>query len=329
MAIRIATRSCTWLLLSGAVAGAAIAQAPAASYPTKPVRILVGQGGAGGGADTVARAVAQKLTERLGQSMVVENRPGAGGAIAAAAVTKAPADGYTLLFASGSLIVLPSLYRKLPYDTVRDLAPIGLLGVSPQVLVVHPSVPVKNARELVALAKRRPGQINFGSGGVGTTGHLAAELLKSMTGASITHVAYKGGAPAILAVMAGEIEMMFASAPNAAQHSRTGRIRALGVSSPKRSTALPDVPTIAESGVPGYELMTWYGMLGPVGTPREAVERLNRELAAVVQMPDVISRFAADGVEPAPGTPEQFGNLIKADLARVAKIVREAKIEIE
>jgi tripartite-type tricarboxylate transporter receptor subunit TctC len=306
--------------------GAACAQAQ--SYPTKPVRFVVGPG-PNSGTDVVARALAIKLTERLGQSVVVENRTGAGGTIAVAAVAKAPADGYTILFVSGSLVVHPAIRLKLPYDVQRDLAPITLIGVVPQVLVVHPSLPVKSTREFIALAKSRPGQINYGSGGVGSTGHLAGELLQSSAGIRMVHVPYKGAGPAAVDVIAGQIQALFTSAVNALQHSRTGRVRVLGVSTPKRVSAMPDVPTIAESGVPGYELMTWYGLLAPADTPRAAIDRLNQETAAVIHLPDVLSRLRADGVEPAAGTPEQFAAMIRTELARVAKIVKGAGIKAE
>ncbi len=319
-----------WRVVAVVVAAGAAAPAlhAADAYPVKAVRFIVGPG-PNSGTDIVARAIAQRLTERLGQSVIVDNRPGAGGTLAVAAVARAAPDGYTVLFSSGSLVIHPALYRKLPYDLVRDLAPIMLIGIVPQVLAVHPSLPAKNVRELVALAKSRPGQINYGSGGVGSTNHLAGELLQSMAGIRLTHVPYKGAGPAAVDLIAGQIDMLFTSAVNALQHSRNGRVRALAVSTAKRSTALPDVPTVAESGVPGYESMTWYGLLAPSGTPREAIDRLNRETAMVIKLPDVLSRFAADGVEPAVGTPEQFAALIKVELARIARIVREANIRIE
>lgn len=297
-------------------------------WPVKSVRFVVGPG-PNSGTDIVARAIALRLTERLGQSVIVENRPGAGGTLAAAAVARAAPDGYTMHFASGSLVIHPALYRKLSYDVLRDFAPVMLIGIVPQVLVVHPSLPAGSLRELIALAKRRPGEINYGSGGVGSTNHLACELLQSMAGVRFTHVPYKGAGPAAVDVIAGQIGMLFTSAVNALQHSRNGRVRALAVSTARRSTAMPDLPTVAESGVPGYESITWYGLLAPAGTPREVIDRLNRETAAVVKLADVQARLAADGVEAEAGTPEQFGARLKAELPRIAKIVREAKIEVE
>jgi tripartite-type tricarboxylate transporter receptor subunit TctC len=277
----------------------------------------------------MARGIAQKLTERLGQTVLVENRTGAGGTVAVASVVKAAPDGYTILFVSGSLVIHPAVYRKLPYDVVRDLAPIMLIGVVPQVIVVHPSLPARNMRELIALAKSRPGQINYGSGGVGSTGHLAGELLQSMAGVRLVHVPYKGAGPAAVDLIGGQIEMLVTSAVNALQHERSGRVRPLAVTTARRSLAMPDVPTVAEAALPGYELMTWYGLLAPAGTPRETIDRLNRETTAVLKLADVQSRLAADGVEPAPDTPEQFSALIKSELARIAKIIREANIQIE
>jgi tripartite-type tricarboxylate transporter receptor subunit TctC len=303
-------------------------QTPPVPYPVKPVRFIVGPA-PGSGTDIVARAIANKLSARLGESVIVENRAGAGGTLAVAAVAKAPPDGHTLLFNSAALVIHPALHRKLPYDPVRDLAPITQLGVLPQVLVVHPSLPARNVKELVALARTRPGEINFGSPGVGTNGHLAAELLQTMTGIRLTHVPYKGAGPAAIDVIAGNIQMLFTGAVLALQHARTGKVRTLAVTSPTRSTAMRDVPTIAEAGVPAYEMMSWYGVLAPAGTPRAVIDRLNREIAAVVELPDVLARFAVDGVEPVRTTPEQFSELIKVEIARIAKIVRAANIPAE
>ena len=315
---------CAWC----ACAPSAQSQTPPVPYPSKPVRLIVGPA-PGSGTDIVARAVAEKLSGRLGQSVIVENRPGAGGTLAVAAVAKATPDGYTLLFNSAALVIHPALYRKLPYDPVRDLAPITQLGVLPQVLVVHPSLPARNVRELVALAKTRPGEINFGSPGVGTNGHLAAELLQTMAGIRLTHVPYKGAGLAAIDLIAGNIQMLFTGAVLALQHARAGKVRTLAVTSPKRSTAMPEVPTLAEAGVPGYEMMSWYGVLAPAGTPRAVIDRMNREIAAVIELPDVLARFAADGVEPVRTTPEQFSELIKVEIARIAKIVRAAGIPAE
>ena len=311
-------------LLATLASGAASAQ----QYPAKPVRMIVGPG-PGSGTDVVARAIALRLTERMGQTVIVENRVGAGGTIAVGIVAKSPADGYTLLFVSGSLVIHPAIYRKLPYDVERDLAPITLVGVVPQVLVVHPSLPAKTMREFIALAKKRPGQINYGSGGVGSTGHLAGELLQTNAGIKLVHVPYKGAGPAAVDVMAGQIQGLFTSAVNALQHARTGKVRMIGVTTSKRAAAIPDVPTFAESGVPDYELMTWYGVLAPAGTPRAVIDRVNQEVAGVIRLPDVRSRLVADGVEPSGNSPEQFSELIRRELARISKIIKTAHIQAE
>ncbi len=315
------------LIIALLLVAAAPAQA-AQIYPSKPVRFLVGPG-PGSGTDIMARAIALKLTERLGQAVVVDNRPGAGGTVAIAVAAKAAPDGYTLLFVSGSLVIHPFIYAKLPYDPVRDLAPVTLIGIVPQVLVVNPAVPAKNMAEFVALAKEKPGQINYGSGGVGTTGHLAGALLENMAGIRMTHVPYKGAGPAATDLIGGQIQMLFTSAVNALQHSRTGRVRVLAVTTARRSAAMPEVPTIAESALPGYELMTWYGVLSASGTPRDIVARLNREIASVVKLPEVQEKLAVDGVEAATGTPEQFAALIKTEMTRIGAIVRAAKISVE
>src|SRR5688572_25115480 len=311
-------------LLAALVCCAATAQ----PYPVKPVRLIVGPG-PGSGTDVIARAMALRLTERVRHTVIVENRVGAGGTIAVATVAKSAPDGYTLLFVSGSLVIHPAIYRKLPYDVERDLVPIALVGVVPQVLVVHPSLPAKNMREFIALAKKRPGQINYGSGGVGSTGHLAGELLQSRAGVQPVHVPSKGAGPAAVDVPAGQIQGLFTSAVNALQHARTGRVRMVGVTTAKRAAAIPEVPTFAESGVPGYELMTWYGVLAPTGTPRAVVDRVNQEVAAVIKLPDVQSRLVADGVEPAGSSPEEFAAMIKRELARISKIIKSAGIQVE
>ena len=298
----------------------------AESFPAKPMRFIVGPG-PNSGTDIIARMIALKLTERFGQSVIVENRSGAGGTLAAAAVAKAPADGYVMHFASGAFAVHPALYRDLPYDVFRDFAPVALIGIVPQVLVVHPSLPAKNVRELLLLAKRRPGEINMGSGGVGSTNHLAGELMQSMAGVRFTHIPYKGAGPAAVDLIAGQIQILFTGTVNALQHSRTGRVRALAVSTARRSSALPDVPTLSEAGVPGYQSMSWYGLVAPAGTPREVIARVNREIATVIGLPDVQAKFQADGVQPEPGTPEQFAQMIKEEVARVAQVVRSANIQ--
>ena len=315
-------------LIAGSFSLGASVACGAEAYPTRPVRFVLGPGPSSG-TDIMARGIAQKLAERLGQTVLVENRTGAGGTVAVASVVKAAPDGYTILFVSGSLVIHPAVYRKLPYDVVRDLAPIMLIGMVPQVIVVHPSLPARTMRELIALAKSRPGQINYGSGGVGSTGHLAGELLQSMAGVRLVHVPYKGAGPAAVDLIGGQIEMLVTSAVNALQHERSGRVRPLAVTTARRSLAMPDVPTVAEAALPGYELMTWYGLLAPAGTPREAIDRLNRETTAVLKLADVQSRLAADGVEPAPDTPGAVLRLDQVGARAHRKIIREANIQIE
>jgi len=308
------------------LAGMAALSAEAAdSYPTRTVRILVGPG-PGSGTDIVARAIAQKLTERMKHTVIVENRPGAGGTIATDAVAKSAPDGHTLLFSSGSLVVTPWVYRKLPFDVAKDLDPIILVGVVPQVLIVHPSVPARSVRELIALAKRLPGELTAGSGGIGTTGHLATELFQTSAGIRLTHVPYKGAGPAGTDLISGNIVMLFTAVVHVQQLSRTRSVRPLGVTSLKRLTAMPELPTLNESGVPGYEMGSWYGVLTASGTPRPVIDRLNREFKAVLNLPDINRRLKADSVELSMSTPEEFGAFIKTQLERVGKIVRAAKI---
>lgn len=307
--------------------GARLAGA-AETYPVKPLRFIVGPGPSSG-VDIVARAIALKLSEQFGQSVIVDNRPGAGGTMAVSIVAKALPDGYTVLFATGSLVIHPALYRNLPYDIGRDLAPVMLIGIVPQVLIVHLSVAARDLREFIALARTKTGQITYGSGGVGSTNHLAAALFENMAGIRMVHVPYKGAGPAAVDLVSGQIQALFTSAVNALQHSRTGRVRALAVTTAKRSSVLPDIPTIAEAGISGYELMTWYGVLSPTGTPRAVINRINRGIATVLKLPEIQERLVADGVETVASTPEQFGALIKIELARIAKIVRDAGIKVE
>lgn len=313
------------LLATVAVLIAPSAAIAAESFPSKPVRLLVGPG-PGSGTDTVARAIAQKLTERTKHNFIVENRPGAGGTIATDATAKASPDGHTLLFSSGSLVVTPWVYKKLPYDVVQDLDPVILVGVVPQVLIVHPSVPAKNVRELIALAKKRPGELTAGSGGVGTTNHLALELFATSAGIRLTHVPYKGAGPAGTDLISGNIMMLFTSVVHVQQLSRTRTVRPLAVTSLKRLSTLPDLPTMHESGLPGYEMGSWYGVLTAKGTPRPVVDYLNREIRGVLSLPDISQRLKADSVELAMSTPDEFGAFIKAQLERVGKIIQAAKV---
>ena len=301
----------------------------AQSYPQKPLRIVVGVP-AGGTTDVVARLVGQKLGEQLGQQVVIDNRGGAGGNIGAELVAKSPPDGYTLFLATiGTMTINPSLYRKMPFDTLRDFAAISQLTSMPQLLVVHPSVPVKTVKELIAYAKGRPGQLNFASGGSGTAIHLAGELFKTMAGVDIVHVAYKGGGPAMTDLLGGQVSLMFDQILTALPHARSGRLRALGVTTEKRSPAAPQIPTLSEAGLPGYAVTTWHGLLAPAGTPGEIVNRLNGETAKALATPDIRDRFAVQGVDPVASTPGEFAAMMKAELDKWRKVIAASGTKLE
>jgi tripartite-type tricarboxylate transporter receptor subunit TctC len=311
------------LCLTGGGAFAADAQ-----YPTRPLRIIVPQS-AGGSTDLVARLVAQKLSESMGQSVVVDNRPGAGSIIGTDLVAKATPDGYTLLVVASSITLNPTLHKNLPFDPIRDLAPITQLSAFPNMLVVHPGVPAKSVQELVALAKAKPGQLNYGSSGAATGTHLSAELFKLMTGVDMVHVPYKGGAPAVTALLGGQVQLNFATLPSVLPHVRSNRLRALGVTTIKRSPAAPEVPTIAEAGVPGYDHGPWNGMLAPGRTPKAIVARLNTEAAKAAHTPDMRSTLAHEGAEPVGNSAEEFGKIIKEETAKWAKVIRAAGIKAD
>jgi tripartite-type tricarboxylate transporter receptor subunit TctC len=298
------------------------------TYPVKPVRIVV-PSSAGGGTDIIARIVAPKLTQALGQQVVIDNRPGAGTMIGGELVAKAPPDGYTLLMCVSTLATNPVIYRKVPYNALTDFAPITRVLTASNVLVVHPSLPPRTVKELIAFAKARPGQINFGSAGLGTNPHLSMELFLSMTGLKMVHVPYKGSAPAIIDLLAGHVVVMTATALTGIPHIRAGRLRALGVTGAQRTTAAADIPTIAEAGVPGYEALQWYGMVAPANTPREVITRLNREMVTILQAPDVKEKFAADGADPAGTTPEEFGRYIRSETEKWQKVAQAAAITPE
>ena len=324
-------RICFLLGACLAGSGAAFAQTPGAAqpYPAKPVRVIVAFS-AGGTTDILARAIGQKLTQAMGQQFIVDNRPGAGGTIGTDMVAKSPPDGYTLLIGStSSIAVNVSLYAKLPYDPVRDLTPVMQVATGAFVIAVHPSLPVANVRELIALAKSRPGQLNFGSSGNGTSLHLAAELLKSMAGISMTHVPYKGASAAIPDLVAGQLQLMFSDMPPFAPHVAAGRLRAIAVTTSKRSSVLPNLPTVAESGVPGYEATSWYGYLAPAGTPRRIIDQLVAELTRAVQSADMKERYHTLGIETYTGTPEQFGTYIQSETAKWAEVVRKSGAKLE
>ena len=318
-------RVCMILSLTIAIPGVAWAQA----YPSKPIRMVVGTA-PGGTNDVVGRLVAQKLSTQLHQPIIVENRAGASGNIGGEFVVKSPPDGYTIyLGAIGTMVINPHLFTDKPWDTLRDFAPISQLSSIPQLLVVHPSVPAHNVRELIALAKAKPGDLNLASGASGSAQHLAGELFKSMTGTNIMHIPFKGGGPALIAVMGGQVSMIFDQIVTALPAARQGKLRALGVTTSKRSTAAPDIPTIAEEGVPGYDVATWHGLFVPAATPKDVVNLLSRESAKALQSREISEKFFAQGAEPVSSTPEQFREFLKAELEKWAKVVKESGAKLD
>ena len=304
-------------------AGAAAAQAP---YPARPVTMVVGFA-PGGGTDTASRIIAKKLGENLGQSVLVENKPGAGGNIATDLVVKATPDGYTILLASvGSMAITPHLPPKPPYDPLRDLAPITMAVVFPNVLVIHPSVPANTLAEFVALAKAKPGSLNYGSSGIGNAGHLAGELFRIYAKIDFVHVPYKGGGPATTDLLGGQITAIFATPASVVGHIKAGKLRALASTGAQRSLAMPEVPTIAESGYPGYEATNWYAYVAPVKTPKEILVRLNLALVKSLAAPEVREQLISHGLEPQPGTSEALAKTIEREYATWGRVVKEAKI---
>lgn len=292
----------------------------AQTYPMKTVRIVV-PFPAGAGADTTTRLFTPKLTEALAQQFIVDNRAGAAGNIGAEAAARAAPDGYTLLTAPASLASSRSLYKNLSFDLARDFEPAAMLATAPFVLAVHPSVPVKSVRDLIAFAKSRPGRLNFASTGIGGTNHLSGELFKSMAGIDIVHVPYKGTSTAVPDLIGGQVSMMFTATLSALPHVKTGLLRALGITSLKRSLAAPELPTIAESGLPGYESVTWFALLAPTGTSREIVTRLNATITRIGQTPEIRDRLLSQGAEPLGGTPEQLGAFIRSEIEKWGKVV--------
>ncbi len=308
--------------LSGVYISGAVTSAAAADYPTKPVRLVVGFA-PGGGTDTTARAMAGKLSELLGQQIIIDNRPGAAGNIATDIVAKSNPDGYTVLMGTiAALAINPSLYGKLPFDSVRDFDPVTLAVDSTNVLSLHPSVPAKSVKELIALAKGK--SLNGGSSGVGGTGHLALELFNTMAGTKIVHIPYKGGGPAMIDLVSGNIQLVFATAASAVGQIKAGKIRGIAVTTAKRSALFPDLPTVSEAGLPGFDANNWYGLLVPAKTPRPIVNRLNADATKVLNMPDIKQFLVAQGLDPHPGTPEQFGNYIKSEIKKWAKVVKDS-----
>jgi tripartite-type tricarboxylate transporter receptor subunit TctC len=308
-----------------AALAAASSGAVAADYPTRPIRLVVGFA-PGGGTDTTARAMAPRLSELFGQQVIVDNRPGAAGNIATEIVAKANPDGYTVLMGTiAALAINPSLYDKLPFDPIRDLAPVTRAVDSTNILVVHPSVPVKTVKELVALAQSKP--LNGGSSGVGGAGHLALELFNLQAGTKITHVPYKGGGPAMVDLLAGNIHLIFATAASSIAHIKAEKIRAIAVTTAKRSALVPELPTVAEAGLPGFEANNWYGVLVPAKTPRAVIARLNKDFTAVLNSPEVKQFLFNQGLDAAPGTPEEFGAYIKSEIAKWAKVIKAAGLK--
>jgi tripartite-type tricarboxylate transporter receptor subunit TctC len=299
----------------------------AQAYPVKPIRFIVSLA-PGGGVDTTARIVGQKLTDAWGQQVVIENRPGAGGTIAAELVARAAPDGYTLLVASSGLASSASLY-KLTYDSVTDFAPVSVIVVAPSVLVVHPSVPVRSVKELVAFAKARPNELLFGSSGNGSPAHMGLELLKLTTGIKMVHVPYKGTAPSITDLIAGRLSATASSVTSTMPHVNAGRLRALAVTSSKRSLGVPQLPTVAEAGIPGFGNDVWYGLLAPAATPRNIVVKLSEGVSTAIAQPDVRERLLAGGLEPAGTTPDDFAAYLRAEVAKWAKVIRAAGIRAD
>ena len=298
-------------------------------YPSKPIRIIV-PFTPGGSTDIVARVVGQKLGEALGAQVVIDNRPGAAGNIGVELAAKSAPDGYTLVMGHiGTMAVNPSLYAKLPYDPIRDFAPISLAAMVPNMLVVHPSLPVKSVEELIALSRSRPGQLNYGSSGAGGTPYLACEYFKMMAKLDIVQIPYKGAAPMIVDLIGGQISLTITGIPPLLPHVKAGKLRPLAVATSKRLPLLPDLPTIAEAALPGYEATSWYGVLAPAATPKEIITRLNTEIVKGIASPDTAERLAGEGAQPTSSTPEQFGAFIKSEIARWAKVMKAAGVTAE
>ncbi len=303
----------------------AVCSAGAQNYPNHVVRIILPYP-PGGSMDALGRMVFDRLSQSLGQQFVIDYRPGASGGIGTEVVARAAPDGHTLLLNTLPFVVNPSLYKKLPYDTVKDFAPVSLLATSPFVLVVHPSVPATTVAQFVALAKKQPGKLNYSSAGIGTNLHVAAELFKNLTKTDILHVPYKGGGAALIATVGGEADLSFIGVQPAFPHMQSGKLRALGITSAKRAPSLPELPTIGET-VAGYEFSSWWGLLAPAATSPATVQLLSEAIAKAVRTPEIAKRFEQDGVEAVAGTPAQFGESIKSDIARWAKVIRDNKIE--
>ena len=318
------------LVIIGLAVGCAAAALPAVgqTYPSKTIRYVVPFPPAGA-TDILARWVAEKITLPLGHPVVVENRPGAAGGVGTELVAKSPPDGYTILMATAAQSISETLYVRQPFSFARDLTAVALIARVPNVMEVHPSVPARTVKEFIALAKSRPGQLNFASSGSGTTLHMSGELFKLMTGTDIVHVPYKGSAPAITDLMAGNVSVMWDNLPASMPYIKAGRLRAIAITSAARYPGLPELPTVAESGVPGYEASAWFGVVAPAATPREAIARLNTEINRAVNLPDMKERFAQQGAIPVPGTPEDFAGWIRTEIAKWGKVVKASGAKVE
>ncbi|MGZ5117880.1 MAG: tripartite tricarboxylate transporter substrate binding protein [Burkholderiales bacterium] len=311
--------------MSGVVHVAAATE-PATAYPTKPIRVIVPQS-AGGSTDLAARMVTQRLSDALGQPIVVDNRPGAGSLNGTETVAKAAPDGYTLLAVAASFTINPSLHEKLPFDPVRDFSAITRLAALPHILVVHPSLAVKSVKELIALAKAKPGELNYASSGVATSTHLATELFKSMTGTDMVQVPFKGGAPGVVGLLSGQVQLYFATISTALPHVKSNKLRALAVTTAKRSIVAPEFPTIAEAGVPGYEHASWIGLLAPARTPIPVISKLHVESVKAIHIPEVKALLLRDGLEPVGDTPSEFSGVVKNEVSKWMKVVKAAGIK--
>ena len=323
MRFYLAIITITAAMLFGSAGGAS-----AQPFPTKPIRIIV-PFPAGGTTDVFARMISQKLSENLKQQVLVDNRAGASGMIGTEMVVKAPSDGYTLMITATHHAINPSLYKKLPYDTLKDLVAITLVATSPNVLVAHPTFPPNTIQELIALARAKPGQLNFASTGIGGANHLSGELFKSMAGIDIVHIPYKGAAPAMNDLLAGHVSLMFDTIGIELPYVKAGKLKALAVTTAKRTTIAPDIPTIAESGLPGYEAVSWFGMYGPAGMPKEILTRINTEVAKVLHSPDIQKRFIDYGAEAIVNSPEQFAVYLKSEMAKWAKVVKDCGVQLD
>ena len=316
---------CSLIIL---IAGASTA-VHAQSYPSKPIRMIV-PFTPGGSTDVIARVIAQKIGETMGVQVIIDNRPGAGGNIGVELTAKSPPDGYTLVMGHiGTMAVNPTLYKRLPYDPLRDFAPVALVALVPNLLAVHPALPVKNVKELIALARANPGKLNYGSSGAGGTPYLAVEYFKLAAKLDITHVPYKGAAPMAADLAGGQVEMTITGIPSLLPFVKANRVRVLAVTTAQRIAFMPQVPTVAEAALPGFEAISWYGVLAPIATPKDIVARLNSEIVKAVANPDTAERLAAEGANPSAGTPEQFGNFIRSEIVRWGKVIKATGTTID